>query len=201
MASNRRGIPATKLARDYGMSLNEFADEVVTLLAALEATQAAASPADRCREGCAAVWAAMTAAVDASALSEEERRRIMPLMLNTLLPFWKKHCAADDDIGAMLRERSRYYLERRDAVSQIKTAANIVNRLLDTIGVAAPTRPVLARTLNARFAHRMLGDVHKINDVRARFGIELTVIAALGALLQMMLSLSNESLLRILRLV
>lgn len=201
MAMNRRGIPATQLARDYGVSLNEFADEVVTLLAALDAEQATASAADRCRESCAAVWAAMTAALDASALSEEERRRIMPLMLNTLLPFWKKHCAADDDIGAMLRERSRFYLERRDAESQIKTAANIVNRLLDTIGISAAARPALARTLNARFAHRMLGDVHKINDVRARFGIELSVIAALCAMSQMLLSVSYEPVLRLLRIV
>ncbi len=199
MPMSGRGVSAEQLARDYGVSLNEFADEVVTLLASLPPEEASAPAADRCRETCAAVWAAMVASLDSSALTSHERMQITPMLRDVLVPYWRRHCAADDDIPALLDSRSAYYLRNRDPSSQIKTAAHLVNRLLDTIGVAEQSRTALATTLTASFAHRMLGDIHRINEVRARFGIDLPVIAALTALVQA--TMSYDPVLRILRLV
>jgi hypothetical protein len=199
MPINRRGISATQLAREYGVSLNEFADDVVNLLGQLDPSEVEATPAERCRESCAAVWSAMVAALDSSALTATERQQIKPLLLDVMLPFWRKYCADEADIPAMLAERAATYLAKRDAYSQIKTAAGVVNELMERLGVAPATRGTLGKSLTALFAHRMLGDVHRINDVRARFGIDLPVIAALAAIVQV--TMNYEPVLRILRLV
>lgn len=199
MPMNPRGVSAIQLAREYGVSLNAFADDVVTLLAQLDDHEIAASPADRCREICAAVWAGMVSALGSSSLSAPERERITPMLLDVLLPYWRKHCADEPDIPATLERRAAEYLQYREPASQIKTAANIVNSLMNRLGIAGTTQVALGKTLAALFAHRMLGDIHSINDVRARFGIELPVIAALAAIVQA--TITCEPVLRILRMV
>jgi hypothetical protein len=199
MPMKSRGMSATQLAHEYGLSLNAFADDVVTLLAQLDDKEIAASQAERCRESCAAVWAGMVSAIGASALSAQERAQITPMLLEVLLPFWRKHCADEPDIPAMLAARADAYLAKRDPSSQIKTAANLVNGLMDKLGIAPATQLSLGKTLTALFAHRMLGDVHNINDVRARFGIELPLVAALTAIVQA--TMTYEPVMRILRLV
>jgi hypothetical protein len=199
MATGRRGISAEQLAHDYAVSLNDFADEIVNLLAALPDADVSSPQADRCRESCGAVWAAMVAALDASSLTNDERTHLTPLLLNVLLPFWRKHCSDDDDIPVLLTRRAAFYLHNRDPASQIRTAAQLVNRLLETIGISEGARSSLATTLTASFAHRMLGDINRINEVRSRFGIQLPMIAALAALVQA--TMSYEPVLRILRLV
>jgi len=199
MPMNRRGKSATQLAREYGVSLNEFADDVVNLLAQLDSSEVAADAAERCRESCAAVWSAMVAALDASALTRDEREKLTPMLLDVLLPFWKKHCADEPDIPGLLSARAAHYLQHRDPVSQIKTAANLVNSLMYRLGIAPMTQISLGKSLTALFAHRMLGDTHRINEVRARFGLELPVVAALTAIVQV--TMNYEPVLRILRLV
>jgi hypothetical protein len=198
MPMSPRGVSAKQLAHEYGLSLNAFADDVVTLLAQLDDSEIAASSAERCRESCAAVWAGMVSALGASSLTDQERAQITPMLLDVLLPYWRKHCADEPDIPAMLTERASHYLARRDASSQIKTAANLVNSLMHKLGISPAMQVSLGKTLTALFAHRMLGDVHNINEVRARFGIELPMIAALTALVQV--TMSYEPVLRILRL-
>jgi hypothetical protein len=192
-------MSATQLAHEYGSSLNAFADDVVTLLAQLDDDEIVASQAERCRESCAAVWAGMVSAIAASALTVQERAQITTMLLDVLLPFWRKHCADEPDIPAMLAARADAYLTKRDPSSQIKTAANLVNGLMDRLRIAPATQLSLGKTLTALFAHRMLGDVHNFNDVRARFGIELPAVAALTAIVQA--TLTYEPVMRILRLV
>ena len=193
-----RGMSASQLAREFGVSLNAFADDVVTLLAQLDDGEIAASPADRCRESCAAVWAGMVSSLDSSALTDHERAQITPMLLEVLMPFWRKHCADEPDIAALLAQRAGEYLRNRDGSSQIKTAASLVNSLMNRLGISPATQVSLGKTLTALFAHRMLGDVHDINAVRARFGIDLPVVAALTALVQ--LTMGCEPVMRMLRL-
>jgi hypothetical protein len=198
MPGIRRGIPASQLARDFGVSLSEFTDEVIEVLCRADA-QAADDGNARRREICAAVSAAMTAALEASALSEEERVRLQPLMSEVLQPFWSRQCAADTAAAKFISTRATHYLTRRIAGSQVKTAVNIVGALLDALEVQSPEREVLSRRLSASFAHRMVGDVFRINDLRQRHGIELSLLATMSALLG--LTLNYEQVLRILRVV
>lgn len=192
-------MSATQLAREYGVSLNEFADDVVNLLAQLDESKLTAAPADRCREACAAVWTAMVASIESSSLTPVEREQLKPLLLEVLLPFWRKHCADEKDIPSLLAARATHYLQQRDHRSQIKTAANLANGLMQRLGMAPEIQISLGRTLTALFAHRMIGDVYHINDVRSRFGIDLPMAAALTALVQV--TMNYEPVLRILRLV
>lgn len=199
MPGKRRGIPASQVARDYGVSLSEFTDEVAALFARLEVQATSGSAHLRRRELCAAVSAAMISALDASTLTAEERATLDPLITGVLQPFWLKHCANDPEAPAYIHTRSAHYLANRDPVSQVKTAVSIVTALLDSLEIPDEYREKLARSLAPAFAHRMITDLYNVNDVRTRSGIELSLIATVCALLEM--SMSYETILRALRLV
>ena len=121
----------------------------------------------------------------------------MPLIDEVLMPFWTKHCATDSGAAAYISSRSAHYLSGRVVGSRIKTAVNIVTTLLDAIEVPARQRDELTLVLAPSFARRMVADIYRINEVRTKYGIELSLIATLGALLQ--ITVSCETVLRILR--
>ena len=198
MPGKRRGIPASQLARDYGVSLNDFVSEVIALLAKLEGRDASGTAPARRREVCAAVAAAMTAALDASTLTADERAQLDPVLKNVLLPFWSQHCANDVDAQAYIATRTAHYLTKRDPASQVKTAVGIVTTLIDALEVSQEHKDALARTLAPSFAHRMVADLYRINDVRTKFGIELSLLVTICTLLQM--SMNYDTVLRALRL-
>lgn len=175
----KRGRTVDDLAREYGVSLNEFAEQVTELMAHLKEQDATASLPHRRREICAAVWAAMLASLQASELSEEERQKVMPLLLDVLLPFWKEHCAPAPDIAVMLNERSMHYLKGRDAKSHVRTAANIVSDLLEVIGAEESAKEKLAKSLIPVFSLRMLGDIQRINSVGTLLGLQLPLVATI----------------------
>jgi hypothetical protein len=181
------------------MGLEAFADDVVNLLAQLDESQIAADRAERCRESCAAVWSASVAALESSALTRDERQHLAPLLLEALLPCWRRHCSDEPDIIPLLSARTSHYLQQRDPDSQIRTAASLVNRLMLRLGIAPATQLSIGKPLTALFAHRMLGDTIRIDEVRARFGIDLPLVAALAAILEV--TVSPEPVLRVLRFV
>ena len=197
MAGTERRIPASQLARDYGVSLNDFTNEVTALLARAHSDSESLRAGIGRREICAAVSAAMMVALDASTLSDEERSKLRPLIDEVLMPFRTRHCAADTGAAAYITERSGHYLSGRVAGSQVRTAVNIVSALLDALEVSEEQRDELTLSLAPSFAHRLVGDIYRMNEVRAKYGIELSLIATLGALLQ--ITVSYETVLRILR--
>lgn len=199
MSGIRRGIPASQLARDYGVSLNEFSDSIIGLIGQEWAEQDD-TRASRRREICAAVSAAMLSAFDASNLAAEERDKLQPLVQEVLLPFWNKHCAQDDpDMASYISKRAAHYLAGEVPGSRVKSAVNFVGTLLNALGAPEHLRPQLRERLVPAFAHRMVGDVYRINDVRRRYGIELSLLATVCALLGM--SMSYDPILRALRIV
>jgi hypothetical protein len=197
MAGTERRIPASQLARDYGVSLNDFTNEVTALLARAHSDSESLRTGTGRREICAAVSATMMIALDASTLSDEERSKLRPLIDEVLMPFWTRHCAADAGAAAYITERSGHYLSGRVAGSQVRTALNIVSALLDALEVPEVRRDELTLSLAPSFAHRLVGDIYRMNEVRAKYGIELSLLATLGALLQ--ITISYETVLRILR--
>ncbi|MEJ0085760.1 MAG: hypothetical protein WDO72_08765 [Pseudomonadota bacterium] len=198
MPGKRRGISASQLARDYGVSLNEFVSEVIALLASLEGHDASGTAPARRREICAAAAAAMTSALDASTLTPEERAHLDPLLKDVLLPFWNQHCAGNAEALASIDTRAAQYLAARDAASQVKTAVGIVTELVEALQVSQENRDALVRTLAPSFAHRMVADLYRINTLRTKFGIELSLLVTICTLLQM--SMSFDTILRVLRL-
>jgi hypothetical protein len=193
----KRGISASQLARDYGVSLNEFADDVIATLARLDGPGAAVRSSAHRREICAAVSAAMAAALDASMLTHEERQKLQPLLHEVLIPFWGRHCSEDCDAPSYITQRAEHYLAGRIQGSQVKTAVNIVATLLEALEVPADKRSLFAKSLSPAFAHRMVGDVYHLNDMRSRLGIQLSLVAALATMLH--LSITYDPILKALR--
>jgi hypothetical protein len=198
MPGDRRAIPASQLARDYSVSLNEFTDAVSQVLAKEWPEPGEAKSPARRPEICAAVSAAMIASLNASMLLPEERDAIHRLVDDALLPFWTKHCASEDPkLAAFITERAGHYLEQRVPGSQVKSAVAIVTELLQALNVPAEQIANLKERLVPAFAHRMVGDVYRINEVRRKHGIELSVLVTVCTLLQM--SVPYDSILRVLR--
>jgi hypothetical protein len=183
----KRGIPASQLARDYGVSLNEFTEEIVATLARLDGAGAPSRGGAHRREICAAVSAAMAAALDASALSDVDRQKLRPLLHEVLIPFWTRHCAGAES-ATYIAARTEHYLANRVEGSQVKTAVNIVATLLDALAVPEEKRSLFARSLSPAFAHRMVGDVYHLNDARSRLGIEFSLVTVLATMLHLGLS-------------
>jgi hypothetical protein len=194
----KRGVSASQLARDCGVSLNEFVREVTALLDRLESPAAITHVPARRREICAAVAAAMTAALDASTLTAEERAHLDPLLKNVLLPYWNKHCADDAGAQAYIESRAAHYLSAHDSASQVKTALGIVAALIDALEVAPDRKDDLVRRLAPSFAHRMIGDRYRLDEMRTKFGIELSVLVTICTLLQV--SMAHDTIWRVLRL-
>ena len=90
MPVDRPGTTANQLARDYVASLNEFADEVIAVIANASDSTLEATRALHRREICAALSAAMYSALDASDLSVDERNAFDPHLKSSLAPFWEK---------------------------------------------------------------------------------------------------------------
>lgn len=193
----KRGTPAHQLARDYAVSLNEFAKAVIDVTI----DSASAEPTDRSaatrREICAAVSAAMMLALEASSLSDEERAKLEPLIREVLLPFWTGHCNGDTEAPDYITRRISHYAARKVPGSQVKSAVNIVGTLLEAMEVPESRRAALSERLVPAFAHRLVGDIYRINDVRARHGIELSVIGTMCTMLHV--TLAYDPILRALR--
>jgi hypothetical protein len=164
----QRKIPAALLARNYVPALETFADELHEQITGNGRTLSA----DQQREVCAAVWAAIRTTLDASALSDRERKKLAPLIFETMVPHWRKHCATEADIYEALQQRASHYLRNRDLASQLKTAANIVNILIDTVGAGRSARSTRERLLATHIAYRMLEDLQDLNSIKVNHVIE-----------------------------
>jgi hypothetical protein len=177
MAAGRRGVPAKKVARDFGLDLTPFVNDVMALVSGLAADEASVSIAERRRETCGALWAAILLSLEASALRADETQALGPLLFACLEPTWKKHWSAIDE--AQLRARAHKYLNQQDARSQVKTASKIVRCLFDTIQVAEQGRRRLSKRLAVLIGHRMLGDIHRLNEFKMNSGIQISVVTLL----------------------
>lgn len=175
--ASKRGIAAKQIVRDYGKDLEGFITQLDSIVERLTSHEASLPLGERRREVCAVVWASISAAFNASTLSPEENEAMSPLLRDVLIPYWKKHCAADPDMNAVLAERAAFYLQGRDPKSQVATASTLVRRFLEAIGTSDQMETRLSQYLVPLFAHRMLGDTLHINDLKTRFTIHLPLVA------------------------
>jgi hypothetical protein len=161
-----RRLAARDLARDFVVTAQAFADTFVQYVVAEQVGESATIVAHRSQETCAAVWASIQATFMSSALSDEEREQVLPLVQEALVPNWRKYRADELDFTARVIERASQYLCHYDPDSQLKTATGLMNQLMDSIDrPAAELLPV--RTLTALLAHRMLSDLRRLNEIKA----------------------------------
>jgi hypothetical protein len=171
MFVNERKIAARDVARDFAVTAQAFADTFVQYIAADESDVDPEVLAHRRRETCAAVWAAILATFEVSGFTEAERNTVLPLIQETLMPFWQKHCGRADDLADVLAARAKHYLRERDPESQLKTATHIMTGVMEAIGPGAG-RMLPVRTLTALLAHRMLTDLRRLGEIKASYSIE-----------------------------
>ncbi len=158
-------LSASKLATDYVSGAREFLDKVVDLCARLENVGATGA---RRQEACAALWASMVTAIEASSFNEEDRKQLLPLVLDAYLPYWEQHC------GAQVRPQDHCarYLQARDAQSHLRTAVAMVDSLLEALAVPDNNRTVYSKLFSALFAHRILSDVHYFNEIKSNYSVK-----------------------------
>ena len=159
-------MSAQELARDFVSTARTFADVFVQFVAHESEAVDAGVLLGRRREACAALWAAVVATFDASALTDQEKARIVPLVRQEMLAAWNIHCAGDPAVLYEITERSSHYLRNIDRSSQLKTATNLLKELLQSIDAEAASA-LPARRLAAMVAHRMLGDLQRLNEIKA----------------------------------
>jgi hypothetical protein len=161
-----RRLAARDLARDFVVTAQAFADTFIQYVVAEQIGGPTTVVSRRSQETCAAVWAAIQATFMSSALSDEERERILPLIREELVPNWRKYRGDEQEFSARVIERAAQYLCHYRPDSLLKTATGLVNLLVDSIDrSAAELLPV--RTLTALLAHRMLSDVRRLNEIKA----------------------------------
>lgn len=175
MVSGRREIPASKVARDFGESFASFAESVHALISELDKSESPASAFDRCSETCAALWAAAVISLQSSALSAAERETLTPLVFATLLPYWQRQCGAEECASTDLQDAAQKYLKVRHP-NQMTAAGELVSTLFGELAVSDSGRRRLSKRLSALFAHRMIGDIHRLNEIRMHFGIQMTAL-------------------------
>ena len=158
-------ISASKLATDYVSGAREFLDKVVDLCARLENVGDDGSPR---QEACAALWAAMVTAVEASSFNEEDRKQLLPLILDAYLPYWEKHCGAN----ARSHDRCSRYLQARDAQSHLRTAVAMADSLLEAMAVPDANRAAYSKVFSALLAHRILSDVQHFNEIKSNYSLK-----------------------------
>jgi hypothetical protein len=164
-------MSAQELARDFVSTARTFADAFIQVIAPENGADEADVLLARRREACAALWAAVVATFDASALTDQEKARIVPLVRQEMLGAWNEHCAGDPAVLYDITERSTHYLRNIDRSSQLRTATNLLNDLLGSIdSEAAQTLP--ARRLAAMVAHRMIGALQRLNEIKAGHSID-----------------------------
>jgi hypothetical protein len=162
---------ASEVARDFVTTANSFADSFSAYIAQRSGEVDDAMVCRRRSEACAAVWAAIVATFEASALTDQEKARIVPLVRQEMLRAWNRHCAVEPTFVDKISSRSTYYLRHQDRTSQLTTATNIMRDLLESIDPEA-ARALPARRLAAVIAHRMLVDLSRLNDLKAHGTID-----------------------------
>jgi len=170
MLWQHRKLAAEELARDFSVTAQNFGDTFVQYVAGSMGGESTPVIELRRRESCALTWAAIEATFVASALTEEERDKVVPLVRDALLPYWRKYRVDTEDFITRVRERSAAYLRHQDPMSQLKTATGFMNELVSNLDPEA-VRLLPQRTLTAMLAHRMLSDLRRLNEIKAGHSI------------------------------
>jgi len=165
-----RKLSAEDVARDFSVTAQTFADTFIQYVAVSQGDESATVLETRRRETCALIWAMVEAMFAASALNDDERMRVVPMVRDSLVPAWRKYRAASDDFITRVRERSAAYLRHQDPLSQLKTANGFMNELIANLD-ADGVKLLPVKTLTALLAHRMISDLRRLNEIKSGHAI------------------------------
>jgi hypothetical protein len=161
-----RRLLADEVARDFSVTAQSFADTFIQYIAAGHDDESVDVVEHRGLESCALIWAAIEAIFQASAFTEDERMKVVPLVRDTLVPGWRKYRGDSDDFVTRVRQRSGAYLQHANPHSQLKTATAFMNELASNLD-AETLKLLPVKTLTALLAHRMISDLRRLNQLKS----------------------------------
>jgi hypothetical protein len=166
-----RRLMAGEVAGDFSVTAQSFADTFIQYVAAAHGDEGADVVEQRGREACALIWAVVEATFLASAFTEEERMKVVPLVRDALVPGWRKFRGDSEEFITRVRERSGAYLQHRDPHSQLRTATAFMNELASRLD-AETAKLLPMKTLTALLAHRMISDLRRLNELKSGYSID-----------------------------
>lgn len=162
MRWNGRWIGGDQFTRDYAAGVMAFNSEVTQAVSRFH-------PAKHCPvavefETHAAVWGAVLVAFEAASFRDPDREALLAALLCELRTHWSQGESSHLTHEAAIRERAMSYVAVRDRIGQLKTATQIVNSYLVSIGLPKPSASsALARHLRAIFGYRILRDIYRLS--------------------------------------
>jgi hypothetical protein len=162
-------ISIESLAVAYVIVLHSLAETLFEHTGPVDSDVGPDATAQRRREVCAAVWAAIRAALEASTLSAQERTHMLDMVWQRLLNRWQEFCGPDEATSKWLMKRTDEYLQEQQRGKPIATASHIVKVLTEALGVPERGRALQSRVLASLVGHRIESDVHHFNDLKARY--------------------------------
>jgi hypothetical protein len=162
-------VSSESLAVAYVIVLNSLAETLFEHTGPAAGDPDSKATAHRRSEVCAAVWAAIRAALEASTLSAEERARMLNLVWQRLLFRWQEFCGSNGVTSEWVEKRTDEYLHEHERAAPVVAASHIVKTLLKAIGVPDRGRSVQSRVLSSLVGHRIESDAHHFNELKSRY--------------------------------
>lgn len=167
----KRTIPAAQVAKDYARGVSLLEDFLQRHIADLSSEEAASTIRHRRREVCVTAWAAAVAAFESSSLEQQDKDKIVPLVLQYVLPKWQEYFNSPSEMTTFLSTRTADYLRERDPINHLDTARGLVHELLTSIGAADDAFIGLGPILTPFIAKNIIDDIKLFNNLKFEFGI------------------------------
>ncbi len=162
-------VSVESLAVAYVIVLHSLAETLFEHTGPADGDVCSEAVVHRRREVCAAVWAVIRAALEASTLSAQERVHMLDMVWQRLLIRWQEFCGPDEATSKWLMQRTDEYLQKQERAEPIATASHIVKVLTEALGPPERGRALQSRVLASLVGHRIESDVHHFNDLKARY--------------------------------
>jgi hypothetical protein len=162
MRWNGQWIGGDGFARDYAAGVMSFDSEVTQAIS--RHRSAKYRPLALELESHAAVWAAVLVAFEAASFRASDREALLAALLGELRTRWSPGESSHVTEVSAIFERAKDYFALRDSTSQLKTATQIVNSFLLSVGLPGPTASsALARHLSAIFGYHILRNLYRLS--------------------------------------
>jgi hypothetical protein len=167
----KRRVPAAQIAMDYASSVNQVAEMLLKHIDSLSNKDASSPVTHRRKEVCAMVWLSAVAAFKSSELERKDKDKLVPLVMQHLLPQWLKYFTSPSEMINLLSGRTADYLSGGGPSNPLTTARGLLHELFSSIGASDHVSIGLGTILTPFIAKSLMADVRFLNNVKSQFGI------------------------------
>ena len=161
-----RVVPATQFAKDYSAGVVERAELLLKHIADLSSDQASSPVAHRRKEVCAMVWATIVAAFEVSDFDKADQDKLVPLVLQIVLPHWQTHFVSESEMRDFLSKRIFAYLGDKHPNNPLEAASAMIQELSTAIGASSHMAQGFGLILTPLIAQHILSDTKLFNRIK-----------------------------------